>query len=592
MINTAREALSTAEHISSASSLKSLVSIVTLVATVLVVLFDSAALITIWQGPVVYQGVDFTTRGSDVVVADVTDPHLAHAGFRPGQTVHWQGRSEWRAAWPRPGDTLTVQTASGPATVRAAHQRMGPTLAAVAATTVLASIAVFIFAGVLCYRKPGIMTVALWLFLAANFNISWLLTIYSQLPEVAARPIVVLILIVFGGWSYYPLVWFALRFPDDRIRGRAMRVADYVWSAISVVALAWFVIDLSRATFGASGLGGSFEGFLWHYTIPQNLPLVVAVGAFLWVYARSGDATRQRTLWAIVGFVLMIVLGIIGNFAVEGSAELSPVGNACFMVGAFCPLAMIYAVLRHHLLDISFVVNRALVYSLLTALIVLAVGLVDWIAGKYLFETRAALAVEGAVIIGLGFILQRVHGSLERVVDRVIFAARHSAERHVERVIAGLAFARTHDAILQALVDEPRVALDLVSCSIFIDDDRALALRSHYGWHPGERAAIERDDSLARLLLAERHSIDIPEVHWHPGVAGLEDASLDIAIPLFSRNDLLGVALYGRHRNGSAIDPEERRLLQRLCEAAAVAYEAVALAQARAELAGLRSATA
>ncbi len=192
------------------------------------------------------------------------------------------------------------------------------------------------------------------------------------------------------------------------------------------------------------------------------------------------------------------------------------------------------------------------------------------------------------VIIGLGFILQRAHSFLERVVDRVIFAARHSAERHIERVMPGLAFARTHDALLRSLVDEPRVALDLISCSIFIDDNRTLALRSHYGWHPGERAVIECDDSLARLLLAERHPIAIVALHWHPSVEGLKDASLDIAIPLFSRNDLLGVALYGRHRNGSAIDPEERRLLRRLCEAAAVAYEAVALAQARAELIALR----
>lgn len=62
----------------------------------------------------------------------------------------------------------------------------------------------------------------------------------------------------------------------------------------------------------------------------------------------------------------------------------------------------------------------------------------------------------------------------------------------------------------------------------------------------------------------------------------------DIAVPLFSGNDLLGIAFYGRHRNGTAIDPEERDLLTRLCDAAAVAYEAVALAQAREELAALR----
>ena len=104
-----------------------------------------------------------------------------------------------------------------------------------------------------------------------------------------------------------------------------------------------------------------------------------------------------------------------------------------------------------------------------------------------------------------------------------------------------------------------------------------------------ERVRVERDDPLARLLLSERHVIVIGEAYWHSGVTGLTAGSLDIAIPLFSRNDLLGIALYGRHRNGSAIDPEERKLLQRLCDAAAVAHEAVELTQAREELASMRS---
>jgi hypothetical protein len=107
-----------------------------------------------------------------------------------------------------------------------------------------------------------------------------------------------------------------------------------------------------------------------------------------------------------------------------------------------------------------------------------------------------------------------------------------------------------------------------------------------------DRPALEPDDALARLLLSERRVIDIPEARWHTPVTGLAHASLDIAVPLFSRNDLLGVALYGRHRNGSAIDPEERGLLRQLCQAAAVASEAVALAQARAELTALRAPSA
>jgi hypothetical protein len=580
-------------HTPSRTSIKPLIAIVMLIATILTVIFDAFALVTVWQGPVAYQGIDFATRGSDVYVGAVTDPALYREGVRVGQRATWQGRSAWRAMSPRPDDVIEIQSPGGAVTIRASRAPFSSALKAVAFAMVIGALAVLVFAGVLCYQRPGVMTVALWLFVAFNFNIGWLMNIYSQLPEAAARPIVVFILAVAGGWSYYPLVWFALRFPDDKIRSQPMRSADYLWSIVSFAALVWFVVDSARGGFGLEGVSADVS--FWRYTLPQNLPSLVGLAAFLWVYVRSDEAARQRLLWAIVGFVLMIVFELVGNFATETTPTLFPtrylLGNAALMLAAFCPLALLYAVFRHRLLDISFVVNRALVYSALTALIVLVVGSVDWIAGKYLFESHAALVVEAGVTIGLGFVLQRIHGVLERAVDRVIFARRHAAEQHIERVIAGLAFARTHGAILRAVVEDPHLALELVSCAIFIDDGKALTLECNFGWKLGETTKIERDDPLARLLLSERRVMGIAEAHWKADIVAHAPGSLDVAVPLFARNDLRGIALYGRHRNGTAIDPEERKLLHRLCEAAAVAYEAVALAEAREELAATRSLT-
>lgn len=588
MIRTIAEPLSPAPA-STSDWIKPLVSIVMLIATILTMLFELPAFVTIFQGPVTYQGVTLTTHDGKGVVAAVSDPKLIAQGVRPGQPLAWEGRSAWRAAWPQAGDSIQIQTPQKTVSVFAAHSPFAPSLQVIATAMVLGSLGVLIFAGVLAYRRPGVMTVAFWLFVAANFNISWLMNAYGQAPEAVGRPIVLFIEAVLGGWSYFPVVWFALRFPDDRIIRRDMRVADYCWTIVSAAALLYFAVDLAGITFGNSGTGDTFENQFWRYTIPQNVPSVVALGAFLWVYARAGAVVRQRAMWGIVGLVLMIVFEIIGNFMTESTTATYFIGNIVFLLATFCPLALIYAVLRHHLLDISFVVNRALVYSALTALIVLVIGFADWIVGKYLFETRAALAVDAAVAVGMGFVLQRTHGVLERAVDRMIFASRHAAERHIDRVIAGLAFAQNQGTILRALVDDPSAALDLVSSSIFMDDGAALVLRAHDGWQSHATAALDRDDPIARLMLAERDVVDVTQAHWRSDIKGIAPGSLDIAVPLLSRNHLLGIALYGRHRNGSAIDPEERRLLHKLCESAAVAYEAVELARTREALAAVTS---
>ena len=345
-------------------------------------LFELPAFVTVTQGFVEFPiGIDYS-QAHGARVGYVSDPELLRAGVRLGQSVTWTGRSEWRAHNPLPGDQVQVQAALGPLTVRAARHPSTPGTEAGVLTNIVVALAIFIFAGVLCYKRPGVMTIALWLFLSMDFNISFLTNFYQQWPEAVARPIVGFTNAFFGGWAFYPLIWFALRFPDDRVRTKAMRIADYAWTSVAIGPLGWFLYDSFRMANGEAGEYDTSEDFLWRYTIPQNIPNILALPAFLWVYASAGEVTRPRLTWVIVGFILFVVFATIGDFGTELWPPLRPVANYAILISALCPLVMIYAVLRHHLLDISFVVNRALVYSVLTAIIVAIVAVVDWVAGK------------------------------------------------------------------------------------------------------------------------------------------------------------------------------------------------------------------
>ena len=46
-----------------------------------------------------------------------------------------------------------------------------------------------------------------------------------------------------------------------------------------------------------------------------------------------------------------------------------------------------------------------------------------------------------------------------------------------------------------------------------------------------------------------------------------------LAIPLVVRHDLIAFVLYGGHKTGEAIDPDEQKTLANLAHAAASAYE-------------------
>jgi hypothetical protein len=59
-----------------------------------------------------------------------------------------------------------------------------------------------------------------------------------------------------------------------------------------------------------------------------------------------------------------------------------------------------------------------------------------------------------------------------------------------------------------------------------------------------------------------------------------------VAIPLFQSDDLFAFAVYGIHRDGTRLDPDEIETLERLCEVAAQAYTGIELARYRASTNG------
>src|SRR5215212_6964155 len=91
----------------------------------------------------------------------------------------------------------------------------------------------------------------------------------------------------------------------------------------------------------------------------------------------SSPAQRQQTKWVVFG----LTLGVAGTFPLQLPVDLSVVGgdtpltllllDAGFSLSLLLiPLSIGVAVLRSHLFDIDLLINRTLVYGLLTALLV------------------------------------------------------------------------------------------------------------------------------------------------------------------------------------------------------------------------------
>src|SRR5215211_1476833 len=160
-----------------------------------------------------------------------------------------------------------------------------------------------------------------------------------------------------------PVTLMLLIFPDGRLLSRR-------WWAVVAVALAGYAL-----TFLGVYLPGDEAHVGWPVGVWISLAaLLASVVAVVLRWRRSTDQERQQLKWLVYMVALAVIAGLAGlalggiwaNFGyITGVAVLAVTAG----VGLGIPAAIGVAVLRYRLYDIDVVINRTLVYGLLTTLL-------------------------------------------------------------------------------------------------------------------------------------------------------------------------------------------------------------------------------
>jgi hypothetical protein len=123
------------------------------------------------------------------------------------------------------------------------------------------------------------------------------------------------------------------------------------------------------------------------------------------------------------------------------------------------------------------------------------------------------------------------------------------------------------------LVTEVVRTLRLASAALFRLTPAGFERGPTIDWHPEMLDDFPRDDALARAVQANGPIVTLRSVDWAAPALPLPPKEPVFALGILRRGILAAVVLYGRHANGTEVDPEEFTLLRRLGAAAALAYE-------------------
>ncbi|CAN5224814.1 hypothetical protein BH23CHL1_BH23CHL1_15080 [soil metagenome] len=337
-------------------------------------------------------------------------------------------------------------------------------------------------------------------------------------------------LALFGGWT--GMILFLLLFPDGRFVPQWMRAVAIAWIASLAAATALTGDFLARPASASTSLlilGG----------------LATGAGLQIYRYFRvANPVERQQTKWVVFGIMSTITIQI-------GTAVLEQVITGSNRLGAwhdlvevtfvtfgylFIPLTIGIAILRYRLWDIDIIINRALVYGLLTASVVgvyiLAVGGIGT-----LFQTRSNLGISLLATGLVAVLFQPLRERFQRGVNHIMYGERDEPYAVLSRLGQRLEETLAPDTVLPAVVETVRDALRL----------------------PYTAVALYQDDELN--VVAESGA-RVKEVQY---------------LPLIYQGETVGELLLGRRPGEDAFAKTDLRLLDDLARQAGVAAHGVRL---------------
>lgn len=539
-----------------------------LVAVLALLEVAAAALMLSYDLPIGTYGFLVGTDGVTIAAVEPASP-AARAGILPGDrliyaTLPLRGRRAAAFQEEVPGNapiSFQVVRDGRPRSV-ALRAQSAPTAGRIETLTyACAGLAVGLVGLLLVLLRPSAMTWA-FAFIAPAMLIPWGALFWSQQTASAAGSAVDVVIALLYAAQTAAIMVFASRFPNDQPNGIS-RVIDRLSLPVGLAVAAVYLYVYLQLRFAS--LPPARWILVADYAIV--LPGLAALVALLSTYVRTPGSARARLVPVIAGFVLLIVAGILQQLSPQWTANAAVLISLNIVFSASPALvaaAVAYGVIRHRVMDVSFIISRTLVYTILTVAAVSVFSLIEYVFGKLLEHRGVATLLVIAAAVGLGLSLNVLHRRLDEFVDRVLFRRRHLAEKRLVGTARALPHATTDEAVDAALVDEPADAFDLASAAVFRWDDHNYRRIRSRGWSDVEANVLEHDDSLALRLGAELTPIDPHELRWERDDVPAGERQVLYAVPIVNGYRLDAIALYGGHVTGEDLDPDERRSLRRL----------------------------
>ncbi len=262
----------------------------------------------------------------------------------------------------------------------------------------------------------------------------------------------------------------------------------------------------------------SFNPFSF-FTVLGQLLLLGPIGSIIIVqifrYRRvSSPIQRQQTKWVVYGICVgwggyLVVLTI--SFIFPSLFQIGTLGGLIegLLVYGFMllvPFSIGLAIFRSRLWDIDILINRTLVYAILTVCVVGVYVLVVGALGAFIGSSgNLVISLLATALVAVFF--QPLRAWVQRGVNRLLYGQRDEPYTVITQLSQRLEAQLSPDAVLSTIVETVTQALKLPYVAIFLKQEDTFELAASAGELVGDPLVLPlvyQKDTIGQLQLAPR----------------------------------------------------------------------------------------
>lgn len=382
---------------------------------------------------------------------------------------------------------------------------------------------------------------------------------------------------------------FFLVFPRDRLAG-----GKKGWIGLYLGALLLMALNLTVYHRAVQAGIGRFE--VWPYQFVSDqlsfgvlvLSLAFGLASMALSYHKLQPVQRRQVQWIMWGVGCAMAAGIADIVLTSTRSQTSELNALLLLAILPVPVSFSFALLRYRMWDIDLVVQRSVVYGLVTALLaafylLLVSALANTMDAATGSRRYTAVLFFSALIIGL--LVNPLRSRIQEAIDSTFYRRQLDYQQALGRwsvaLSTSLRFADLADLLLRdvpsqlavenawlLVLNETETHLEPIGQEPLEQDEQqeapSLALLAH------STVAEELARPGAVLLLhGEEHGEAL--ANSRTDLPTWREAGVRVALPLVSADQLVGVYLLGKKLSGDIYQRQELNLLRTLGNQAAVA---------------------